>query len=263
MSNGALAGLVLSLIVSAAAPFVVFLLLRRRYPLSERTIGIGAAVFVVGALVLESAMHYIVLKAIPFTSEWLKGNKLGYIAYGVMAAGIFEEVGRFVGMRYFMKQTDAVGTPLSYGIGHGGIEAILLGALAQLQGVILAVLFNVGVPDRVLALTIPAPMLTKIHEQFANLTFLSAAAGGFERLVALGLHIALSFVVWRAVTTRKYWLLAAAIALHALADVGAGLYQVHIISSVFLAELWALGALVLIAIFARGLFRDSRTAAAA
>lgn len=251
MSNAALAGLCLSLIVSAAAPFVVFLLLRRRIPLSERTIGVGAIVFVVGALVLESAMHYLVLKAIPFTSEWLKGNKLGYIAYGVLAAGVFEEVGRFVGMRYFVKQKDNIGTPASYGIGHGGIEAILIGALAQLQGVILAVLINAGVPDRVLAVTIPATVLPKIHEQFANLTFLSAAVGGFERLVAFGLQIALSFVVWRAVTTRKYWLLAAAIGLHALADVGAGLYQVHLIGSIFLAELWGLVGLAFIAIFAR------------
>ncbi|TMC55228.1 MAG: YhfC family intramembrane metalloprotease, partial [Chloroflexi bacterium] len=46
-----------------------------------------------------------------------------------LAAGIFEEVARWVAYRYFLKTTRTWREALMFGTGHGGMEAILLGVV--------------------------------------------------------------------------------------------------------------------------------------
>jgi uncharacterized membrane protein YhfC len=109
--------------------------------------------------------------------------------------------------------------------------------------------------DTVLAGRIPPKALATLHDQFAHLTFATASMAGFERLIALALQITLSFVVWRAVASKKIWLLFAAIFLHALADTGAALFQIKIVSSIYVAEAWAFAVLVIAVLFVRSLPR--------
>jgi uncharacterized membrane protein YhfC len=250
-SPAALAGLVFAFSISSAAPFAAYFILRRRMTLSWRNIGIGAAVFFVFALVLEASMHYLVLTADPATSAWFKSHRAGYVVYGVLAAGLFEEGGRFLGMRFLVRPTGNPGTAVAYGLGHGGIESLLIGALGQAQAFAMALLLKAGMLDTTLGATMPRAVLAKVHDQFSHLTFLTASIGGFERIVALGLQIALSFVVWRAVEQKKIWLVFAAIGLHAASDLGAGLYQAGFIKSVFVAEAWGFAALGVIVLFVR------------
>ena len=46
--------------------------------------------------------------------------------YGGLMAGVFEETGRYVSFKWFLKKETRIQDGLSYGIGHGGIEAMLI-----------------------------------------------------------------------------------------------------------------------------------------
>jgi len=60
---------------------------------------------------------------------------------------------------------------------------------------------------------------------------------GFERLFALGIQISLSMVMYYAVyKSRKLWLYPLAILLHALVDCPVALYQVGVITNMWLLE---------------------------
>ena len=257
VSNGGLGGIVFNLVVSLVGPFAAYFVLRRRMTLSWRNIGIGAGMFFLFALVLEQALHYVVLKADPVTAAWFKANHLALAAYGALCAGLFEESGRYVGLRFLVKPTGNPGTAVAYGLGHGGLEMLLIGGLAQAAALVLALLNNAGMLDAVLAGRVPPKVLATLHAQFAHLTFATASVAGFERLMALALHIALSFVVWRAIQLKKFWLLFAAIALHALADTGAGLFQTGLVKSVWIAEGGAFAALIITVLFVRWLPRPA------
>ncbi|HJW42043.1 MAG TPA: YhfC family glutamic-type intramembrane protease [Rhizomicrobium sp.] len=251
VSQAALAGLALSFLVSLIAPFAVYFVLRRRMTLSWRNIAVGAGMFVLFALVLEQALHYFVLKANPATSAWMKTHVWAFAAYGALAAGVFEETGRYVGMRFLVRPTGNPGTATAYGLGHGGLETLLIGALAQLSAIAMALALNVGMLDAMLGTKLPPAAIAMVHNQLVHLTFPIAALGSLERLIALALQIALSVLVWRAVELRKAWLYLAAIVFHAGADTGAALLQAHFVTSVIVVEGWAFAVLIALVLFLR------------
>jgi uncharacterized membrane protein YhfC len=51
-----------------------------------------------------------------------------YAVLGALLAGLFEETGRFIAFKFLLKKRTDRKTAISYGIGHGGFEAIFGGA---------------------------------------------------------------------------------------------------------------------------------------
>jgi uncharacterized membrane protein YhfC len=251
IGGGALAGLALSALLSIGAPFALYFTLRKRMTLSWANIGIGAATFFVAALVLEQILHYVVLVHPSGLSAFVKATKPVFVVYAVLAAGIVEETGRYIAMRFLVQRTGHPGTAVAYGLGHGGLESILTGGLGMLSALTLALLFNDGVLQQFIVGPKAMPTLTQVHAQFLHLTFFTASIAGLERLIAIGLHIALSLMVWRAVALRRIGFLFLAIVLHALADTGAAMFQARIFRDVVPAEFGALAVLALIAVLLR------------
>jgi uncharacterized membrane protein YhfC len=225
-----LASLAVSALLAALFPVAIFLICRTRMMLSMRNILTGAAVFFLFAGVLERALHFYVLKANPVTAAWFPLHPVAYALYGCLAAGLFEETGRYFGMRYFVKSSGNPGTAVAYGIGHGGIEAILIGSLSAAGGLVLGVLINSGLLESAVGRAPDADKLMQLKANLQALTVTTVAMGTLERLIALLIQIGLSLIVWRAVETRRLSILALAIFLHALIDFPAGLAQTRQLS---------------------------------
>lgn len=182
---------------------------------------IGCIVFPVFALILEQAVHGLVLGGAAGAA--IQGNIWLYALYGGLMAGIFEECGRWLAFKLSLRWSRGPGDALMYGAGHGGIEAVLLAGMTMVNNIILSLALNRGGLEAVEAMMGPVP-----EAQRAALQSLSSyPAGiylwaGFERLVAVGLHIALSVLVYTSVKRRNRWFLfPAAILLHALVDMAA------------------------------------------
>jgi uncharacterized membrane protein YhfC len=225
VSQSAIIGLGLAALISLFVPVVIYLVCRNRMQLPLRNIAIGAGIFIVSARVLEGAMHFYFLKANPVTSSWLLHHTWGFVAYAVGAAAVFEETGRLIAFRFFTKRTGDAGTAVAYGIGHGGAEAIIVGALAQAQMMVFGLLLSSGKLQAAIGAKLPPATFAKLRDSLIHLDFPTAIAGGIERVAAILLQVALSLLVWRAVERGDWRWFAAALLLHAGVDSTAALYQ--------------------------------------
>ncbi len=210
-------GMLFSLIVSMGLPIVLCLLLYKKAGAKLSSLAVGCASFFLFAMVLEQVLHTIVLKTAGtvFTQNiWL------YALYGGLAAAVFEETGRYVMMKHFMKKDLDRKNALMYGVGHGGIEAVMLVGMTYFSYIVTAVMINNGKMQASLS-TIPAENLEATVQSFTALATLPSwqyFMAGIERIQAIGLHIALSVIVYRALKTGKIQYYLIAMAMHFVVD---------------------------------------------
>lgn len=212
--------LIVSEILALGIPIVVLIYFIRKYHISWKPILIGLLIFIVFSQVLEKLVHVYVLMINPQTMEWME-NPFVFAAYGGLAAGIFEEVGRFVGFWFLLKKYREWKDGIAYGIGHGGIESLFVGGLAIGQSLIFAIMINAGVFEALVQSSgggDAAAALTTIKEQLVGQPSVSFLMGGFERAFAFALQLALSVLVLYGVRRRSFTFLLYAILIHAVVD---------------------------------------------
>jgi len=163
--------------------------------------------------------------------------------------------------RILVKPSGDPGTAVAYGLGHGGIESILIGGLGMVQTLYLAILLNSGRLDTVLGPAIGPDMLAQVRATLEHLSITGLGLGTLERLIALLIQIGLSFLVWRAVERRQLAWLALAIAVHALIDFPPALFQAGLISTAMVEGVLLVIGAALVAYFLYGLPRKSAEAA--
>jgi uncharacterized membrane protein YhfC len=134
-----------------------------------------------------------------------------------LSAGICEETARYVGYRWLAPRARSVRDALMLGAGHGGIEAIILGLLAGLSFINLAVVRTMDLSTLGLtgeALKTAQALVTAYWNAPAYLSIM----GFVERLFAVMAHLSLSVMVLQVFTRRNLGWLGAAILYHALLD---------------------------------------------
>ena len=215
-------------VLGIAVPVCLAVWLMRKYRARLSTILIGAGTFIVFALVLESIMHQLVLKG-P-NGPAIMGNTLLFAVYGGLAAGVFEETGRFLSMKFLLKKEPSTALPgIAYGIGHGGAEMLIIFGITMISNFVVSALINAGLSG-ILFAKVPEDAAAQLQAQLNQLQTVGAGAlltGLWERISALVLHLGLSMLVWVAVRKggKWLWLFPAAVALHAIVDAGVVMFQ--------------------------------------
>lgn len=206
-------------LMGVVIPVALFLWGRKRLGASAVPFFVGCGAFVLFALVLESIMHNLVLRSA--IGPTVQNNVWLYALYGGLAAGVFEETGRLVAMKWLKKKHNSPRTALMYGAGHGGVEVLLVLAVTMVQNIVLANMLNAGQMEQMLAM-LPEETQTAMMATLQTLAATPAPTyllSIVERLIAVVLHISLSVLVWEAaVKPGKLGMYFLAIALHALAD---------------------------------------------
>ncbi len=189
----------------------------------------GAMTFLIFALVLESIVHSIVFMVFP----GIKDNVVAYMLYGALMAGIFEETGRFLAYKLVLKKRTNRETAISYGIGHGGFEAVYILAATGINNFVYAGIINAGqfpaLLDQLKAAGQETSPIESLPEQLAAFGIADIGLPILERVFAVMFHIALSILVFYAVKNGKIWMYFLAVILHALLDAPAALYQQGVI----------------------------------
>lgn len=208
ISTGAMVVMGLLAALTAAVPVGIMVFLKKR---GGRWLEffVGAGTFIFFALALEQILHALVLRS-PLGPA-VQGSVWLTALYGGLAAGVFEETGRFAAFKLVLRERRAPVSALSYGIGHGGCEAFLLLGVTYLSNIVLCLTVKSG--GQV------APELAAAVDSLAAIPAATFLWAGFERVCAMTLHAALSVLVFAAVRRPgKRWLFPGAILLHALAD---------------------------------------------
>lgn len=219
ISAASIAAMLVTLLICIGLPLglCIFWKIRTKAKLSAFFIGCGT--FFLFALVLEQILHVVVLTV---TGQRLTGNIWLYAIYGGMAAGLFEETGRFLAMRFCMSKSLNKQNAIMYGIGHGGIEAVLITGVTYVSNLVMVFMINGGGLDAMLAVLDESTAATA-YAQISQLWELAPSAflmAGVERISAITLHIALSWLVYRAVKDKKIGFYALAVGIHFLVDAG-------------------------------------------
>lgn len=232
-------------IVMVVIPIMTYWVLKPKYKLRASPVWVGAAIFFVAVIILEPILHAIVLRPTANGSIGLVvHHPWVYVAYGALAAGIFEETGRFIGFRYLKKRVSGFQTAIAYGIGHGGIEMILVGAM----GMVNSIMFSTAINSHSTAIMAKIPSTT-MHSLMTNAAGMAILAL-VERIGAFLIQILLSMIVWAAVNyVGKWWLYPVAIVLHAVVDTPSAMFQAGLISSQSLVEVLLWVTVILLAIF--------------
>ena len=224
--------------IAALLPVFLLIRLRRKYKAPLIPALVGALVFPLFVLVLESAAVKFLL-GIEVVKSTLLAHGFLYAVFGGLMAGLFEETGRLVAFSFLDHRYGNVNGALMYGVGHGGMEAVLITALAMLNNLVLSLQINGAGGLQALVASVPA--LSPIAEQAAALYTeppLLFLAGGLERIPAIAFHIAASVLVWLAASRRgPFSLYLLAIFFHTLLNFPAGLYQLGILTNIWVVEL--------------------------
>ncbi len=229
-SGGSIAAMLAAGIICLAVPIAALVIYKRKnkdVPVSAFFIGCGT--FFLFALVLEQLLHTVML---PIVS----GSILLYTVYGALAAGIFEETGRFIAFKTLLKKHTSPSTAIMYGLGHGGIEAIALVSLNMISYAFIGAAVNSMGLDAFVNLSsagdsYTASMLRDQLTAIAAAPISSYVLSVLERVIAMTFHTAISVMVFESARIRKrIWLYPVCILIHALLDAPAALYQRGIIS---------------------------------
>jgi len=223
-----------SAILAIGLPVFLFFVFRKKFNAKVIPMLFGVAGFVIFAFVLESLVHGIVLGRLIPTEGAV------YVLYGAFMAGIFEETARFVAFNILKKRKyEGVGTALSYGVGHGGIESILLAGVGMISAIVTSIIINAGNVESITG-KLQGDELVASSSQIAQIITTAPYMflfSGVERISAIAVHISLSVVVFYAVFGKnKLWLYPLAIVLHAIVDIFAMLYRIGVIKNMFALE---------------------------
>ena len=264
---GSVPALIITVILMVVIPVAFFLCWRRKHKAQTniRWLIAGAVGFILSARVLELGVHYFCILADNPVSRFINGNTAAYVLYGTLMAGLFEECGRHIILKYILKKNRSRENAVLYGIGHGGIEILTVLLPGMITYLAAAVLFSAGDTENALR----ALNITEENAAAALPAVQAAAAFGypmmamnvFERLLAMFVHIGLTVVVYDGVVRAKKGRLPLAILLHMLADTAPALYQRGVVP-LWAVELWGAVWAAAIMILAVRCYRELKERAA-
>lgn len=241
----------ISIVLSVLLPVGAVVWLAVKKKLSMKAVLWGLVLFPVFALVLEPLLHLLVLG--PQGTSYVATHPYLFALYGGLAAGVFEETARLVGFKWLIRvqENESPYTGISYGLGHGGIEAILLAGTAAIGNLLFSLQVNAG--------AMPAGMESTAQQLAAYPAYMFLISG-IERVFAMVIQISLSMIVMKAVMEGKYWFYVLAIGLHAFIDFPAVLLKAGVFQNLFVLEGLVAVFAVALALLAWRLYEDRRPA---
>lgn len=220
VNPGFIASLAVAFIFSLGYPLVLAIIAHRRLKVGWRYFGFGALIFFVFQIITRVPAVFILQNVFARQLQTSTTFRISWLVILALTAGLFEEVGRYVGYRFLMRREQKTwNKAVMYGIGHGGLEAMLLVGGMQLLSLIniLSLMYILNVSPALL----PAAQHAQVLRQFAVFNAQPAwvpLLGAWERLWTLPVHIALSVMVLQVFRRNNIAWLWLAILAHAVVD---------------------------------------------
>ena len=219
---------ILTLFISLILPVLVLILFAAR----NRRQGIvsawllGAAGFFVTQILIRLPI-LTVLQSQGWFLNFAQNHLFGYAFSLAFTAGLFELAGRF-GVAKIMQKKLTFHRSLAAGLGHGGIEAMILVGMTYVNNLIYIGMINSGYYDTLIAQTagmgVDVTQLELIRAQLVGMSPSMFLLAGFERLLAMIGHLAMSVLVCYGVAHKKVGIcVLMCLGIHTLIDLTAGI----------------------------------------
>ena len=216
MNTTVLGMLVTQLVVVLVGPLLLALWIRRRYGAAWSSLGWGALTFPLSQLLRIPLLLGTAALVNPYAEKW-DAELLFWVNFVILTltSGLFEEGARYIILRWAAKGVRDWKEGLFYGVGHGGIEAILIvGGTAISNLVLLATVDLVRSQMGQMAPDQAAAVSAQI-DAVGSITWLLIGLSLWERVIAVALHIGLSLLVLLGVVRQNFRLVLGAMLIHA------------------------------------------------
>ena len=197
---------------------------------------VGALTFLIAVLLLEKPLQALVVSTNTTLGAYINARPILLAFVFGLFPGVFEETGRFIAFKTALKKYQNKETAISYGIGHGGFEIMMLMGMGFGAYISYALMINTGTfeamveqvrqvsPEQVDSLYAIATALSELSLSNLPLSM-------FERVFAFIYHIAASILVFYACREKKcFFLYPLAIVLHTILDMFVSLYSLKVLN---------------------------------
>lgn len=166
---------------------------------------LGAAGFFVFQIIIRMPILSVV-SALPGVVGFEVQHYVWYCLILAFTAGLFEAAGRYAVAKILSKKLDYTRS-FAAGLGHGSIESMFVVGLTYVSNLIYIIMINTGIFDNIVAQTaaggVDTTMLLALKESLINTPSGIFLLAGYERLLTVLLHIALSMIVCYFVSRKK------------------------------------------------------------
>ena len=226
---------------------------------------LGAAGFVVTQLIIRLPI-LTALQNQPWFMNFSENHGFLFVFTLALTAGLFELAGRF-GVAKLMQKNLTFKRSLAAGLGHGGIEAMLLVGMTYINNLVYIVMINTGTFDSLIAEAVAAgnaapqldvliTQLEMIRSQLIDASPALFLLASLERVLTMTCHAGMSMIVCYGVATKKILpCLLICLGIHTMIDLTAGISllsntalsqtAVYIIVYLILAAVAALSLLII------------------
>lgn len=256
--TGAIIGLIIEAVLVIVLPIIFLIIWKKKTKEPLFPALIGAVSFIGFGVMLKTIPALLLLTGDNPVAKTITGNVwLSAIIGGGLLAGIFEEGGRFISYKFFLKKYKSKKAAISYGIGHGGIESAYVGCNAFMFAV-MGIIINGGGIDTIIGSldeSTRAVALAQLESYAITPLYVPAVLGTLERISAIIFHTSMSIFVFAAAREKKYiFLFPLAIIIHTAMNSLIGFVNSGMVSAITL-EFILLAYALIAAFFAYKLYK--------
>lgn len=203
-------------ILMVAMPLILGVWVVRRLKLDWSVFGLGAVTFI-ASQVLHIPFNQFLLNPELTRVGWISADGWTWVMVALLlglSAGVFEELARYVVLKRSASRVQGWSEGVLYGLGHGGIEAIIVGGFA-FYGLIQALALR----DVPLEGVVPAGQLEAARiqlEGYWGMAWYEPLFATLERISAISFHTMAALLVLMSVRQRRIIWLGGAILAHTL-----------------------------------------------
>ncbi len=199
VSDASIKAICVTLLISLFVPVFVYIF----YGIRNKKKGVwtawllGAAGFFVPQMLVRSP----ILSLLAMNEGFVAFAQNYYVIYCLvlaLTAALFEVLGRYAVAR-IMKKKLTFERGVAAGLGHGGIEAITIVGLSYISNLVFSQMINAGLYDNLVAETatsgVDTSALLTMKDALIQTTTVEYYLAGYERILTMILHVALSLMV--------------------------------------------------------------------
>ena len=222
--------MVITLVISLVLPIVLFVI----YAVTHKRKKVASAWFLgaAGFFVLQMLIRIPILNVLSLLPGFQSFAEKYYVVYVLIlgfTAGLFEVIGRLA-VAKIMSRDLTYERSMAAGLGHGGIEAMLLVGMTYVNNLLYAMMINGDTYDMVVEQTasmgVDVSSLYAIKESLINTAPYLFLLAGYERILTMICHVAMTLLVCYFVS-KKQTLKGVVISLilHTVLDSASGLFS--------------------------------------
>jgi uncharacterized membrane protein YhfC len=212
----------LNAILMIGIPLIIGLIFARKLKVDMGLFGIGALTFIASQIFHIPFNQWLLNPFIERLNLQPASGNIDLAIIGLLfglSAGVFEETARYIVYKRWLPRNRSWGEGLMFGIGHGGIEAVIFGLLA-LWGFLQLVTFRNLSPDALSAVLSPekVELVQSYLVTYWGAPWYTNLLGTVERLGAMAIHLGATLMVLQAFNRKNIGWFFLAVLWHTLVD---------------------------------------------